>query len=198
MRRHSTRRLPMEGIKAAVQDGRVWVKIGVVRLFDGETSHYELDGEDIVVDVELMPERHHALCRLGNGHGGVVRVPAVGTEVLVAVPEGDMDCDPVIVAELSSGAVPDGVSESVAVIRVPAGGKLKIHAGSAGDAQPLATKADVETLRGELNTFRTAVFNVHTHVSANNTAPAGATAAPLPLASVAFSAPVGTQVTESE
>jgi hypothetical protein len=163
MRKRTAKRLPIDTIKDVLQDTRVWVKVGVVRLFEGETSHYELDGADIVVDVEIMPERTPALCRLGVSHGGVWRVPGVGQEVLVAVPEGDWDADPVIIAELSSGAVPDGVGPSTAVIQVPTGGQVLVHDGDAGDAVVLATKADVQAVVDELETFRQ-LYNTHAHI----------------------------------
>lgn len=118
---HGSRKLPLDAIKESLADGRVWVKLGIVAQLEGETSHYELDGEDLLVDVELMPDRVPLLCRLGVAGGGAGRgiwwVPQVGTEVLVAVIDGDLEADGVIVACLSTGAVPAGLDATTLVIK---------------------------------------------------------------------------------
>jgi hypothetical protein len=136
---HGARKLPTDTIREVLQDSRVWIKLGIVTKFDGETSHYELDGEDLLVDVELMPNREPVFCRMGTLGGGqflgVWAIPGVGTEVLVAVPDGDLEMDPVIIACLSSGVMPGGaaaVDEQTLVIstnyvKIVAGGDVTIQ-----------------------------------------------------------------------
>lgn len=172
---YGARKLSRDVMAQAVRDKRVWVDVGVVRLFDGETSHFELDGEDLLVDVEIGAEAAPTLCRMatyaGGVGGGVWRVPPVGTEVLVAVPMGDYDADPVIVAVLPSGALPEGIDEQTLVIASPkvridaAGGDITIVAAGnvrlgALDAAHPAARGD--TLQAALNAFID-LFNTHVH-----------------------------------
>lgn len=200
MKRHGARKLPTDTIKETLRDTRVWCKLGVVSLVDGESTHYSIDDGDIVVDVVLMPEGTPMLCRLGTGSfAGAWIIPAVGTEVLVAVPEGDLAADPVIVAVLASGSTADGLSETQAVIAVPSGGKVLIHDGSAGSAKALAYKSDADSLKSTLDAFK-AVFDAHVHPVATTgtataqTGTAAVTATPAPSAT----APVGTQTLKSK
>lgn len=152
MARHG-KKLPLDSIKEALADGRVWVALGVVTLFEGETSHYELEDGDLLVDVQLVPNGEPLLCRLGTGHG-IWAIPPVGAEVLVALPEGDFEANPVIVGVLIS-SVPNGLQENTYVVQVPSGGTVKIHDGSAGDCKSLVTKEE---------------FNAHSHTG-NGVAP---------------------------
>lgn len=83
--------------------------LGVVRKFEGESSHYEIDGGEVLVDVELVPNGEKVLCRLGFGGRGVYSIPAVGSEVAVIIPASprslvadDLDNDPIIVAVLEN------------------------------------------------------------------------------------------------
>lgn len=159
---HGARKLPLDTMREALADGKVYSALGVVRKFDGETAHYELDGEDVLVDVEIMPNGERALCRLACGAGpglGLWFVPPEGTEVAVLVPQGDLEADPVVVGCLSSGDVPDGLTTSNWVIVVPAGGQLLVHDGSAGSAQALATKADLQAHKDWID----AAIIQHTH-----------------------------------
>lgn len=148
--RRGGKRLDLEALKGALRDGRVWVSLGVVSVVEGESSHFALDGEDVLVDVELMPGGEPALCRLGSALGGagvgIWAIPPVGSEVIVAIPDGDLAGDPVIVSVLASGQTPAGLAESTIVIVPPAGGKVLIHGGDAGAAVSLATRADVQAV----------------------------------------------------
>lgn len=152
------RKFPTDAIREVLADRRAWVYLGIVTKFAGESSHYEIDGEDIVVDVQLAPDGYPALCRLGVSAGGpgagVWFIPPEGAEVLVCVPEGELEADPVIVAILSTGQVPDGVAPGVTVIAVPAGGQVLVHDGSASEAVPLATLADVQAVQDALDGHR--------------------------------------------
>lgn len=128
------RKLPMDTIREALGDPRAWVKLGIVTKFEGETSHYELDGQDLLVDVELMPERIPVLCRMGSPVGGqyfgVWSVPPVGTEVMVVVPDGDLEADPVIVSCLSTGQLPQGAATLDEQTIVISGNGIKIVGGA--------------------------------------------------------------------
>jgi len=140
MSRHGGKKLPLDSIKEALKDGRVWLSMGVVRLFDGETAHWEMIDGDILVDVELAPNGEPVFCRLGLGTMGCV-IPPVGAEVIVAIPAGDLEANPVILAYMG---IPDGVSETIMIIQAPPGGQVKIHDGDSGEAVALVKKSEFD------------------------------------------------------
>jgi hypothetical protein len=160
--RQGSKRLDLSNLKALIKDRRCWVCSAVVVKPEGEQTHFEIvtDGGEVAVyvDVETVPQRLDLTCKLG-GDGSVYRIPNVGDEVAVVIPEGEMDgLDPVIVAVFPSG-MPDGVAENVTVI---ANSQVLIHDG-AGGAEPLPTMAE---------------FRGHTHPS--GTGPTSATIDPIP------------------
>lgn len=104
MSRHKRQRLDIAQIREALRDGKIWTALGVVTVFPGESSHFEIDadGGGVIVDVELVPHRERVACRLGSGSGGGVwRIPPAGAEVAVLVPSGELEADPMIVAVVS-------------------------------------------------------------------------------------------------
>lgn len=192
--RAGAKKLDLGVIRQAMMDGRVWTGMGVVKLFPGETAHYVIDTTagvaDVMVDVELAPNGERLVCRLGAA-GGVVRIPAVGTEVAVIIPEGDFDSDAIIVAELTSpsAGVP-GLAEGVTVIMNTTA--VLIHDGDEANAKPLAYLEDVQTLRDEVNTMKS-VFNAHVHPVPGVTTGGGATTSSATATPQATpSAPAGT------
>lgn len=137
--RSPRRRLDLTAMREALATGDVWVALGVVALGDS-SSHWEIYEDDLLVEVETVPDEELLTCRLGSlcgGEGvGLWSVPALGTEVVVVVPRGDYTFTPCIVATLSSGDLPDGVAPNVTVI---ANGEVLIHDGDGG-AEPVITK----------------------------------------------------------
>lgn len=137
-------------LKRLLADGKVWTTVGVVKAPEGE-EHYEITDDDVYVDVKLC-SGDQVLCRLGamgaGGAGlGLWCIPAVGTEVAVLVPRGELEADPVIVAILASGQVPDGLDGSgTTVLVVKAGATVLVHDGDAGDAVRLAKHAHTHPL----------------------------------------------------
>lgn len=122
-----------------MQDSRTHTAIGLVVAPGGE-SHFIIDGQDVLVDVELLPNGEQLLCRLGSIAGGagfgVWAIPPVGTEVSVLIPHGDLEMDPVVIGTLTSGTAPAGLDASTLVIIPPPGGKVVIgdpNGQSAGD-----------------------------------------------------------------
>ena len=109
------KRVDPQVIADALKDRRVWTVLGVVVVPEGGSSHFrtvERGGKivDVLVEVETSPGLLDLTCRLSSlGAGaasGLWMVPAVGSEVLVAVPDGMIDFQPTIVGVLSSGEVP--------------------------------------------------------------------------------------------
>ncbi len=83
------RRIDQGVMRQAFADRTMTSALGVVRVFPGESSHFEISDEsgsrEILVDVELMPSRERVLCRLGFGGDGVYRIPRVDQEVAVLI-----------------------------------------------------------------------------------------------------------------
>lgn len=154
--RAGAKRLDVGQVKDALRDRRLWSGLGVVRLFPGEIEHFSIetgDEPDVLVDVELMPNRERLVCRLGIAVGAVWRVPPVDSEVALLIPQGDLEADPIIVGVISEP--PGLLTGSNVVIMAPAGGTVEIYDGS-GTPKELAYKEDLEA-------FKT-VFDAHTHV----------------------------------
>lgn len=148
-RKVGAKRLDLSDFRAALRDRRVWTGVGVVYKPSGESQHYEIVSEsgtnvDVLVDVLLKPNDLDITCRLGAPGGGPAAglwaIPPEGSEVVVILPEGELDFMPVIVATLSTGEIPDGVAPNVTVI---ANGEVLIHDGNGG-SEPLVTKSEFD------------------------------------------------------
>lgn len=140
-----TKRLPLAELAALLRqlDRRAWTKLGVVIDPNETGDHFEKIYEggvlvDILLEVETVPDRIYLTgCRLGTTFGIWV-IPGVGEEVLVAVPDGQIDFSPVVVAFLSSGNISDPAGEGPAPNRtIIVNGEVLVHDGSGG-AVPLA------------------------------------------------------------
>ena len=166
--RQGAKRPDMTGLRDILKDGRCWAAIGVVHVPDGEPSHYEIvtdasGNADVLVEVDTQPDGKDLTCRLGSGFGGAGfgswKIPNVGDEVAVLIPEGHPDFMPIIVGVLASGSLPDGVAPNVTVI---ADSQVLIHDGAGGAAE-LPTMAE---------------FRAHTHTT--GVGPSGPTIDPIP------------------
>ena len=138
------RRFDPSDLRRLVRDQRLWCALGVVVAPDDGGLHFDLDGEDLLVEVEIQPSQLDLTCRLGSPFGGpnlgLWQVPPVGAEVVVLLPEGEIEFQPTIVAVLSSGALPADVAENTVVI---AEAQVLIHDGMGG-AEPLITKSQFD------------------------------------------------------
>jgi hypothetical protein len=124
--RRAAKQPDMALIRRAFADNRLRTALGVVRKFPGESSHFEIDtenGRDVLIDVELQPNKERVLCRLGFGQDGVYRIPQVGREVAVIIPSDpssliadDLDNDPIIVAVLDTDVPAELDSDDIVVI----------------------------------------------------------------------------------
>lgn len=178
-------------IRRALEDRRTWIAQGLVVRDESLGSHFEIDDGDVLVEVQLADTGIPVTCRLAStfaGAGvGLFMVPDEGTEVLVAIPKGEIDGEPAIVAMLSTGELPDGFDGSNVVLVVKPGAKLLVHDGDAGGCKQLVTKDD---------------FDGHTHPLPIITAPNGActigAATPSPGNTGGAPAATGTQVLKSK
>ena len=165
LRRRNTRskKFDASNLRRAMLDRRVWVAYGVVIDPEDGNLHYDLDGEDLLIEVETSPDQLDVTARLGSPFGGpnlgMWAIPPIGAEVMVVMPAGAEDFMPTIVAVLSTGDLPAGVAENVTVL---ANTKVLVHDG-AGGAAPLPTLAE---------------FKGHTHGS--GVGPTGVPIDPIP------------------
>lgn len=151
--RDGAKPIEVSSMKKALEDRRFWCGLGLVVKRDGDPSHFEIEIDangnpvDVLVEIDLMPEKTPLFARLGAGMGslgsGGWKIPAPGTEVAVMIPTGDIEADPIIVAALSSGSVPSALDADTYVLVQPknvviassdAGSKVKLGApdGSTG------------------------------------------------------------------
>lgn len=123
----------LAAMREAMQDARAGrsVALGLVVSDDDSGSHYEATDTDILVRVELQPEQRKLWCRLaGMAAGrGVSMIPAVGDEVVIVIPGGEIHADPVLVAILATGSVSGNMAERTVVIT---GNDVKITALAGG------------------------------------------------------------------
>lgn len=148
-----SRRLEMSAMRVALGDGRYWAGIGLVYKPNGEPSHFEIDDDvGVLVHVELMPSQEPLMCRLGGlgqgGTHGVWRIPPVGSEVAVLIPNGSLEGGPVLVAVLASGGVPSELDGDTVVIKGPSnvlviGAEVQVRS-EGGTAEPLITKSQFD------------------------------------------------------
>jgi hypothetical protein len=175
--------------KEALKDGRVWTKLGVVTKFEGESAYWEWsDDGQVLIDVELSGSQERVLCRLATPAGFWV-LPAEGAEVIVVVPDGDLDADPVIVGVMAkTGPIGDLTDQRSIHIIVPEDTTVEIHS-TPGTAAELATKADVDAIQTALD--------AHEHLYIPY--PGGVAGSPVPTeGGPAVPAPTGTIVLKAE
>lgn len=125
------------------EDRRQWLVLARVELHEGETTHFSIAEDEILVDVVSIPGDVEMRCRLA-AEGGIWRIPDVGTEVYVGIPDGIIDFVPAIVA--IKGTPGNGLSATVNVLQVKSGTTLLIHDGTAADAKKLPTMEDFDNL----------------------------------------------------
>lgn len=123
----------LSSMRKAFEDQRAGrsVALGIVVADDNGGSHYDATDTDILVRVELQPEQRKLWCRLaGMAAGrGVGMIPAVGDEVVVVTPGGEIHADPILVAILATGSVDGDMATRTVVIT---GNDVKITALASG------------------------------------------------------------------
>lgn len=131
--RRGAKRPDTQAMKAWISSQQLTTSLGVVRLFPGETSHFEIDTDngtnEILVDVELIPSGERAACRLGFGNDGVYRIPRVNSEVAVLLPfepssliKDPLDFGAIIVAVLDNNAPAQLNGDDIVVVEA-----TKVH-----------------------------------------------------------------------
>ncbi len=176
--RSASKRLDMTDMKRALGvDGfKLWCAVAIVQAPQGE-PHFEILADDVHVEVVTQPSLVELTCRLA---AGMWRIPNIGEEVLVMIPEGEIAFMPILMDVLSSGSVPaiQGPALGTTVIARP---HVLIHDGGGG-ANPLPTLAEHNALVAAHNAL---VVKVNALIAAHNalTLPvSGASAGPTPPA----------------
>lgn len=131
--RSASKRLDLTDAKKALGiDGfKLWAAIAIVQAPQGE-QHFEILADDVHVEVVTQPSLIELTCRLA---AGIWRIPNIGEEVVVLIPEGEIAFMPILVDVLSSGSVPttQGPALGTDVIARP---HVIIHDGTGG-AEPM-------------------------------------------------------------
>lgn len=190
--RKANRRLDMTEIRSLVADQRTWCAVAIVTAPDDGSKWWRIVNNregapaDIVVDVITQPDLIPLTCRLGgfSGRHGVLEVPAVGDEVIVGVPAGQIDFMPTILGHVSNSIGAMGGQGAAEARTVIVNAQVLVHDGEGG-AVSLALKSDVQQVRDELT--------AHTHLFGELTCTGGTVAgsvAPGP----SVTAPVGTSI----
>lgn len=179
--RSSSKRADLTDAKRALGvDGiKLWCAIAIVQAPQGE-QHFEVLADDVHVEVVTQPSLIPLTCRLA---AGIWRIPDPGEEVVVLIPEGQIEFMPILVDVLSSGSVPttQGPALGTTVIARPS---VLIHDGTGG-ANPLPTLAEHNALVTKVNDLIAKFNNLTLPVS-------GATAGPTPAPQQAIPASSGT------
>jgi hypothetical protein len=140
--RSASRRLDLTDMKHALGvDGfKLWCAVAIVQAPQGE-PHFEVFADDVHVEVVTQPSLIPLTCRLA---AGMWRIPDVGEEVVVLIPEGEIAFMPILVDVLSSGSVPttQGPALGASVIARP---HVLVHDG-AGGAGPLVPLSQLQAL----------------------------------------------------
>lgn len=139
--RRASKRLDLTDLRAAFRDQRMWCSVGIVVDPGDGSPHFEVLVDDVHVEVILQPSLVPVTCRLS---AGLWRVPDIGEEVMVQIPEGALEFMPTITDVLSSGTVP--------TTQGPAPGRtlivrqeVVIHDGGGG-AEPLVQLSQLQAL----------------------------------------------------
>jgi len=186
--RRPTKKFDVNGLRRSLMQGQgSWVKLAIVTDIDDDGRHFELVIEngvlvDIMVEVETVPDCMPLTCRMSGLGGGTWTVPAVGDEVIVALPDARAEFMSTIVAVLSGNNIPNPVGQGPAANRtIITNSEVLVHDGTGG-AVALALKSDVQTVRNELHEHtHTYALPLHTAATANTgtgpsvTSPAGTT-----------------------
>jgi len=114
----------LSNLQKLMRDERAWVVRGTVWVPPGRSSHYRVisEGElvrSVLIEVRTVPGNHDLTCELstiaGGANMGIWAVPPVGSQVVVALPDGSVSFTPTIVGVLAYGA-PDRISEDKTII----------------------------------------------------------------------------------
>lgn len=143
--RRASKKLDLTDMRKAFTDQRMWCSIGIVAAPEPGASHFEVTDTDVLVEVVLQPSLIQLTCRLS---AALWRVPDLDEEVMVTIPEGQIEFMPTISDVLSSGRVPttQGPATGRVIIARP---EVLVHDGDGG-AESLALNAQLVALKNAI------------------------------------------------
>jgi len=114
-RRKPVKRMDWTPWREALKDDRAWVRIAQVWKPDDAKRHYRIvtQGSTIVqvlIEVFTIPHGEDLTPELAPDAGGLWRIPDIGTEVIVALPDGEKEHEPTVVGIRASRTISDRVS----------------------------------------------------------------------------------------
>lgn len=152
-----SKRLDLTDMRSLMRDQKLWCSVGRVFLPPGQAQHYAIEDGDIHIEVVLQPSLGDVTCRLA---AGMWLVPAIGEEVVVVLPEGELSFMPTIIGILSTGVVPSAQQPSPTRIVIQRD-EVAIHDGTGG-ANPLPTLASLQASIDKLNEL-VGKYKLHVH-----------------------------------
>lgn len=177
-----------------LKDERVWCIAARVELHDGDTQHYEINGEgQIIVSVRTL--RHGvpiwAVLRGGDSEGrGVWQIPSIGTEVIVEFDDGMFEGDAYIVG--THGNPPAAAANpNLLLVLSP---NVEIRSVN-GTAKKLSLNEELAALTDKVNTIIDS-YLIHNH--SGGTLGGGLTGSPNVAVIGHASDPAGTDVVKGE
>jgi hypothetical protein len=177
----------------AGEDGSGGDAAAVVRVFDGQSSHWDRATEGhLLVSVETIKHgiKIWAIMKGGGNDGtGCWFIPSVGTEVMLGFDRGEVEGD--VWIESVNGKAPSALTDNLTLL---IGGSIQARS-AGGSAQAIATKADVQAVVDYLKKQ----FDPTTgHVHATPSGPTTTIAESAVGAGGSAPDPVGTTVFEAE
>lgn len=178
---HASTKLDISALRRIIdRQTPMAVALGVVRQFEGESSHYEIITDtdtgiiEVLVDIELQPSLEKIFCRLGFGQDQVYKIPRVGQEVAVLIPQlknqlvaDELENDPIIVAILDTDVPTELDGDDVCVIAAPrtiiTSGSIQVGASNANPDAVMQSTAFLNAfhiLLTAISVFSTAAVTV--------------------------------------
>lgn len=163
--RGQSRTVPVSELRDVVQknDPRHWAGVAVVKKLSSDGPVYILKDDqgnprDVMVECSLMPEEIPLTARIGTSGGSaggwVGKLPKAGDEVVVVFPHGQVDGDPVLVGNLSTGQLPSALDTTTMVfqntdgdVRVISGG-TQVHLTKDGNVDITTPSGKTVNLNG--------------------------------------------------
>lgn len=147
--------MTLQSIRDITDEQMIPCIAAVVALHDGESTHYVLNDEgQLQISVKThRGQQINAILSLDadSDGGGIWRVPALGTEVLVVFNEGDFEGDGYLVGKHPGRitSLPTGLAPGTTVVQ---DGAVLVR-GIGGTAVALALKSDVDALAAFVSTL---------------------------------------------
>lgn len=187
----------MDALKQAIDDRIATYQKQYIELV--QVLAVDVDARTCTIDYNGVQLKDIELQVVQGVGTGILLVPTVGSNVSLAIPEGDLELGYILSCSKVDSVLMEVEKSSLKLNK----DGLELNGGSNGglvNINDLVTKlnkveGEISSLKTRLTTFET-LFNAHTHVAISLAAP---TAIPVPVAAIGDAAPiVNTQVADLE